>query len=74
MRMQAEEGLDQLALFDKKWFETALQKEPRILEILQLISTRFGIPFALIQHLLQQELFSDEWRSARAGIPTVDYV
>lgn len=74
MRMQAEAGLDQLALFDRKWHVEATQKEPQILDILRLVCERYDIPFKFVIRLLEHELWSDGWRLIRDEVPKTDYV
>ena len=74
MRMQAEEGIDQLAIFDRKWHQRALKKEPEIDVILKKVMDRFKLPSSLIFKLIEHDIFSKEWQDLRGKKRKKTYV
>lgn len=74
MRIQAEEDLDQLLIFDLTWYQKALEKEPQMKEILDEVCVRLGLPAATIRDLLQHKIWSQGWKEARSRIGDETYV
>ena len=74
MRVQAEEGQDQLSIFDSTWYEHAVEKEPHIAEVLNNVCDRLRLPSVEVLRLIQYKIGSEEWQAVRISIKGQVYV